>query len=91
MKFARYVDLAFINPAFIEAMAMAVADCKINIDQRSAHYTFGNRRLRGNTRVRDFVGGDLTHGMLSSRRVTGDGARSLRGNVGNGFGFGNSF
>ncbi|MNH53855.1 hypothetical protein D3C73_55600 [compost metagenome] len=91
VKFARYVDLAFINPAFIEAMAMAVADCKINIDQRSAHYTFGNRRLRGNTRVRDFVGGDLTHGMLSSRRVTGDGARSLRGNVGNGFGFGNSF
>lgn len=91
VKFVRYVDLAFINPHFIEAMAMAVADCKINIDQRSAHYTFGNRRLRGNTRIRDFVGGDLTHGMLSSRRVTGDGARSLRGNVGNGFGFGNSF
>lgn len=91
VKFARYVDLAFINPQFIEALAMAVADCKINIDQRSAHYTFGNRRLRGNTRVRDFVGGDLTHGMLSSRRVSGDGARSLRGNVGNGFGFGNSF
>lgn len=91
VKFARYVDLAFINPQFIEALAMAVADCKINIDQRSAHYTFGNRRLRGNTRIRDFVGGDLTHGMLSSRRVTGDGARSLRGNVGNGYGFGNSF
>lgn len=91
VKFARYVDLAYINPAFIEALAMAVADCKINIDQRSAHYTFGNRRLRGNTRVRDFVGGDLTHGMLTSRRIGGDGARSLRGNVGNGFGFGNSY
>lgn len=90
VKFARYVDLAFINPAFIEAMAMAVADCKINIDQRQAHYSFGNRRLRGNTRIRDFVGGDLTHGMLN-RRVVGDGQRSLRGSVGNGFGFGNSF
>lgn len=91
VKYARYVDLAFIDPAFIEALAMAVADCKINIDQRSAHYTFGNRRLRGNTRIRDFVGGDLTHGMLNSRRVGGDGQRSLRGTVGNGFGFGNSY
>lgn len=91
VKFVRYVDLAYINPRFIEALAMAVADCKINIDQRSAHYTFGNRRLRGNTQVRDFVGGDLTHGMLSSRRTSGDGARSLRGNVGNGFGFGNNY
>ncbi|MNO01357.1 hypothetical protein D3C81_2214760 [compost metagenome] len=70
---------------------MAVADCKINIDQRSAHYTFGNRRLRGNTRIRDFVGGDLTHGMLSSRRVGGDRERGLRSTVGNGFGFGNTF
>ncbi|QTH80347.1 hypothetical protein PA10_00147 [Pseudomonas phage pPa_SNUABM_DT01] len=91
VKFARYVDLAFINPAFIEALAMAVADCKINIDQRSAHYTFGNRRLRGNTRIRDFVGGDLTHGMLSSRRMGNDGQRGLRSVVGNGFGFGNTY
>ncbi|MNO19211.1 hypothetical protein D3C76_89390 [compost metagenome] len=91
VKFARYVDLAFINPAFIEALAMAVADCKINIDQRSAHYTFGNRRLRGNTRIRDFVGGDLTHGMLSGRRMGNDGQRGLRSVVGNGFGFGNTY
>ena len=90
VKFSRYVDLAYFNPKFIEALALAVVDCKINIDQRQAHYSFGNRRIRGNTRIRDFVGGDLTHGMLS-RRVVGDGQRSLRSNVGNGFGFGNSF
>jgi len=90
VKFSRYVDLAYFNPKFIEALALAIADCKINIDQRSAHYSFGNRRARGNTRIRDFVGGDLTHGMLS-RRVVGDGQRSLRGSIGNGFGFGSSF
>lgn len=90
VKFARYVDLAYFNPKFIEALALAVADCKINIDQRQAHYSFGSRRIRGNSRIRDFAGGDLTHGMLS-RRVTGDGQRSLRGSIGNGFGFGTSF
>ena len=48
------------------------------------------RRLRGNTRIRDFVGGDLTNGMLSTRRIGGN-ERSLRGHVGNGFGHGSSF
>jgi len=91
VKFARYVDLAYINPAFIEALAMAVADCKINIDQRQAHYSFGSRRLRGNSRVRDFMGGDLTHGLMNRRVVGAEGQRSLRGSVGNGFGFGTSF
>lgn len=90
VKFSRYVDLAYINPKFIQALAAAVADCKINIDQRSAHYSFGARRLRGNTRIRDFVGGDLTNGMLSTRRIGGN-ERSLRGHVGNGFGHGSSF
>ncbi len=91
VKFTRYVDLAFINPAFIEALALAVSDCKINIDQRQANFTFGTRRLRGNTRIRDFRGGDLTHGLLNSRRVGGGDQRSLRSHVSNGFGRGSSF
>jgi len=91
VKFSRYVDLAFINPQFIEALALSVADCKINIDQRQAHFTFGARRLRGNTRIRDFRGGDLTHGLLNSRRVVNGDQRSLRSHVSNGFGRGSSF
>lgn len=82
----RYVDLAYIDPNFIAALAMGVSDCKINIDQRTAQYTFGNRRLRGNTRIRNFVGGDLTHGKLSSRRTTNDDTRGHRSVVRNGFG-----
>ncbi|MNY05883.1 hypothetical protein D3C86_1386150 [compost metagenome] len=91
VKFNRYVDLVLINPLFIQALAAAVADCKISIDQRSAHYSFGARRLRGNTRIRDFVGGDLTQGMLSGRRIGGGSERNLRGHVSNGFGTGSTF
>lgn len=90
VNFSRYVELAYINPKFIEALALAVADCKINIDQRAAHYTFGNRRLRGNPRIREFIGGDLTHGMLN-RRTMADGTRSVRGPLANGFGGGSGF
>ncbi len=85
VKFTRYVDLAYINPKFIEALALAIADCKVSIDQRQAHYSFGARRLRGNTRIRDFRGGDLTHGLLNRRVVTDD-RRNLRSHVSNGFG-----
>lgn len=92
VDFSRYVDLAFIDPKFIEALALAVADCQINIDQRSAYFSFGAPRVRGNARVRDFVGGDLTHGMLSRRgRPSADGQRNMRGTVSNGFGRGSSF
>lgn len=87
LKFSRYVDLAWINPRFIEALALAVADCKIDIDQRQATYSFGQKRMMGNTRVRDFVGGDLTHNMLSHRRSSST-QRNLRSPVGNGFGRG---
>lgn len=88
VKFSRYVDLAYINPKFIEALAMAVADCQVNIDQRQAHYTFGAARRRGNARIRDFVGGDLTHGLLGRRNTGGAGQRTSRGPMHNGFGRG---
>jgi hypothetical protein len=91
VHFARYVELAYIDPKFVEAIAAAIVDCKINIDQRQAHYNFGARRVRGNSQVRGFVGGDLTHGMTSGRRTMGDGSRNQRGGVGNGFGHGPGF
>lgn len=88
VKPARYVDLVFINPAFIEALALAVSDNKINIDQKSTAYTFGAPRVRGNTRVRDFVGGDLTRGKFNRIQGGQGGPRSLRQHMGNGFGRG---
>lgn len=91
VHFARYVELAYINPLFIEALALAIVDCKINIDQRQAHYSFGARRVRGNSRIRDFAGGDLTHGMMTNRRTMGDGTRAYRGGVSNGFGSSGGF
>ena len=91
LHFARYVELAYIDPKFVEAIAMAIVDCKINIDQRQAHYSFGARRVRGNSAIRNFVGGDLTHGMGAGRRTMADGTRSYRGGVGNGFGSGAGF
>lgn len=91
LKFGRYVELAYINPDFIKALALAVTDCKVNVDASNASYSFGNRRLRGNSRVRDFAGGDLSGGMASGRRTMGDGSRGYRGGVGNGFGHGAGF
>lgn len=85
VKFSRYVDLVYIDPHWIAALARAIGDCNINIDSRSATYSFGARRLRGNTRIRDYASGDLAGGALS-RRSYDDGTRSIRTRVGNGFG-----
>jgi hypothetical protein len=90
VKFCRYVDLAFINPDFIDALTASVSDCRIIIDQAQASYSFGQKRKRGNTRVRDFRGGDLTHGMLN-RRSGGDDFRGGRNRIGNGLGRNYSF
>ncbi len=85
LQYSRYVNLLYVNPDAIKALAMAVDDCKVGIDQNQTQYSFGSRRLRGNTRIGQFAAGDVTGGIFNRTRDTG-GRGTRRTPLGNGFG-----
>ena len=86
LQYSRYVNLLYVNPDAIKALAMAVDDCKVGIDQNQTQYSFGARRLRGNTRIGQFAAGDVTGGIFNRTRDTGGGRGNRRAPLGNGFG-----
>jgi hypothetical protein len=86
LQYSRYVNLLYVNPDAIKALALAVDDCKVGIDQNQTMYTFGNRRLRGNTRIHEFVAGDVSGGIFNRSRDVGGSRGSRRSPLGNGLG-----
>lgn len=85
MQVVRYVNLLYIDPAVIQALATAVDDCNIGIDQAQTQYQFGNRRIRGNLRIKNFAAGDVSGGIFNRTRNL-DGNRNRRSPLGNGLG-----
>lgn len=86
LQYSRYVNLLYVNPEAIKALALAVDDCKVGIDQNQTMYTFGNRRLRGNTRIHEFASGDVSGGIFNRSRDVGGSRGSRRSPLGNGLG-----
>jgi len=86
LHFARYVNLLYVNPDAIKALALAVDDCNVGIDQNQTQYSFGTRRLRGNSRIQQFAAGDVSGGIFNRTRDTGGGGRARRSPLGNGMG-----
>lgn len=87
ITYARYVNLLYFNPDAIKALALAVDDCGVGIDPSQALYGFGNRRVRGNTRINAFAGGDVSGGIFNRTRETRGGRGGFsRGPLGNGMG-----
>lgn len=86
VQFSRYVNLLYIDPNAIRALAEAVDECGVGVDQAQALYSFGNRRLRGNSRIRDFADGDVSGGMFQRTRDTGGSRGNRRSILGNGMG-----
>lgn len=86
LKAVRYVNLLYIEPDAIQALAEAVNDCGVGIDQNQTLYTFGSRRLRGNSRIRDLAAGDVSGGIFNRSRSSDDGRRGRRNPLFNGFG-----
>lgn len=86
LQYSRYVNLLYVNPDAIKALAQAVDDCKVGIDQNQTMYTFGNRRLRGNTRIHEFASGDVSGGIFNRSRDVGGSRGSRRSPLGNGLG-----
>lgn len=86
ISYARYVNLLYFNPDAIKALALAVDDCGVGIDQSNVMYGFGNRRVRGNSRITAFAGGDVSGGIFNRTREVGGNRRSSRAPLGNGMG-----
>lgn len=86
VQYSRYVNLLYINPLAIRALADAVTACGVGIDQGQAMYSFGQRRLRGNNRIQGFAAGDVSGGVFTRARDTGGVRGSRRSPVGNGLG-----
>lgn len=86
LQYSRYVNLLYISPLAIKALAQAVDDCKVGIDQNQTMYSFGSRRLRGNSRIQQYAAGDVSGGIFNrSRDVSGRG-NNRRSPLGNGLG-----
>jgi hypothetical protein len=86
VQFARYVNLLYVNPDAIQALALAVDDCNVGIDQNQTMYSFGNRRLRGNSRIQTFAAGDVSGGIFNRARDVGGNRNNRRSPLGNGLG-----
>lgn len=87
LTLVRYVNLVYLDTGAMKALALAVTDCGVGIDQSNSMYQFGNRRLRGNMRIRDLADGDITGGLFNRPREVNGGRRSV-GPLGNGLGRG---
>lgn len=79
-KVTGYARQIMINSVFIAALAAAVKDCDVRIDQSNTNNSYGTARVRGNFTIGRLAGSNLGGGLFGrySRREENGGGR--RGN-----------